>query len=432
MEKEKVRIRLPKLYGKQRAAFFMLSRIGLCHASTKAGKTVGAITWQMSQAFGDGAGKSHLWVSPIYGQAENVFERVCRILMRTDPAKKIWESNKSKLFVTFNNGSRWFFKGADNPDSIYGADYYSVVVDEASRCKSAAWDAVVSTTTKTRGPIRAIGNVVGRKDWFYNLCAKAKAGEPGMGYSLITWKDAVEAGVLLQETVDEQRTMLPPQVFDALYNCIPAEDGANPFGYAAIQACIRPQSTLDPVAFGVDLAKSHDWVVVVGLDANGQVCRFARWQAPWEVTEPRICEMIGDTPTLIDSSGVGDPIVERIMRKCPLVEGYQTGVHGKKTMLVHGLIMSVQQGKVFFPDDSPECPVRSEMESYEYSLTPTGKISYSAPPGAHDDCVIGLGLAAMKADQVGAVPEVGAESISPAGEVIEDDEHMWRSVEGGW
>jgi len=427
-----VEIVLPKLYPKQRAAFFLLQRIGLCHASTKAGKTVAAITWQLCQCWGDGAGKAHLWVSPIYAQAENVFERVCRILTRADPGRKTWDCNKSKLYISFSNGSRWFFKGADNPDSIYGADYFSAVVDEASRCKEQAWHAIVSTTTKTGGPIRAIGNMVGRKDWFYHLCNKARAGEPGMGYSLITWKDAVEAGVLSQETVDEQRNLLPQMVFRALYECIPSEDGSNPFGHQQIAACIRPMGVLPPVVFGIDLAKSHDWAVIVGLDACRQVCHFERWQGPWEITEQRILAAVGDKPALIDSSGVGDPIVERLARKAPQIQGYKTGVHDSKTALIHGLIMSVQQGKVYFPDDSPECPIRSEMESYEYSLTATGKISYSAPQGSHDDCVIGLGLADMQFDRIGA-SEVFAELVGgQAKDNYGNDDHMWKSVDDGW
>ena len=35
----------------------------------------------------------------------------------------------------------------------------------------------------------------------------------------------------------------------------------------------------------------------------------------------------------------------------------------------------------------------AEMKRYEYSYSPTGHISYSAPSGYHDDCVIALALA---------------------------------------
>jgi hypothetical protein len=34
-----------------------------------------------------------------------------------------------------------------------------------------------------------------------------------------------------------------------------------------------------------------------------------------------------------------------------------------------------------------------ELERYEYEIGPTGQISYNAPGGYHDDCVIALALA---------------------------------------
>ena len=34
-----------------------------------------------------------------------------------------------------------------------------------------------------------------------------------------------------------------------------------------------------------------------------------------------------------------------------------------------------------------------ELERYEYQIGPTGKISYNAPDGFHDDCVMALALA---------------------------------------
>jgi len=35
----------------------------------------------------------------------------------------------------------------------------------------------------------------------------------------------------------------------------------------------------------------------------------------------------------------------------------------------------------------------SEMKRYEYQISPSGGISYGAPSGYHDDCVMALALA---------------------------------------
>jgi hypothetical protein len=395
----KIVIKPPTLTDHQRRIFFDPARIVVCDGSTKSGKTVGALAWQLVQCWGDGAGKSHLWIASVYPQAKIAFDRMVRWMAKADPTKATWDDNKSDLCVTFSNGSRWFFKGSDNPDSIYGADYASVVIDEASRCKEEAWAAARSTTTATRGKIRIIGNVKGRKNWAYKLGAMAKQGTPGVAYYVRTAMDAIEDGVTSPDEVEEAKRVLPKHVFDELYLCQPSEDGSNPFGLAAIRACIHPLSILPPVCFGIDLAKSQDYTVVVGLDAAGHVAYFDRWHGlAWDTTESRIASVVRDAPALCDSSGVGDPIVERLKRTCPNLEGFATGTN-RKQMLLEGLAVSIQQGKVGYPENSKDVPIQGELENYEWSLTRTGRVSYSAPPGLHDDCVIALALAALQFDK---------------------------------
>ena len=141
------------------------------------------------------------------------------------------------------------------------------------------------------------------------------------------------------------------------------------------------------MAIGVDLAKSLDWTVVVGLDRAGHVCGFERWQSSWEQTEKRILSLIGSTPTLIDSTGVGDPIVERLQRLCPTVYGFKFTSQSKQK-LMEGLTVALQQGRVGYPDGA----ISQELDTFEYRYTRTGAI-YTAPEGLHDDCVVAIALA---------------------------------------
>ena len=101
--------------------------------------------------------------------------------------------------------------------------------------------------------------------------------------------------------------------------------------------------------------------------------------------------MCGRTPTLVDSTGVGDPILERL-QKAPgsRFEGYQfTGPSKQK--LMEGLAVAIQRSEIVIPDG----PIRAELEEFEFEATRTG-VRYSAPPGFHDDCVCALALAVMR------------------------------------
>lgn len=381
----------PWLYPAQQAAIFDCvdstgapARYGVIEASTKAGKTAGCMAWIVEQAYvRGGINRNFWWVAPVYPQAKIAYRRIKHGL-----PKGTFAANDGDLTIRLLGiGSVIWFKTGEKPDNLYGEDVYAAVVDEASRCREESWIALRSTLTATRGPVRIIGNVKGRANWHYRIARKAEAGEPGYAYAKLTAYDAVKGGVLDAAEIEDAKRALPEQVFRELYLAEPSDDAGNPFGIAHIAACVGPLAEGKPAAIGIDLAKSHDWTVVIGLDRLGQVCGFERWQSPWEETERRILALCGGTPALVDSTGVGDPIVERLQRKKPNFTGYKFTSESKQR-LMEGLAMAIQQRRLRFPEGT----LRKELEAFEFEYTRTG-VRYSAPEGVHDDCVVALALA---------------------------------------
>jgi hypothetical protein len=374
----------PKLYKKQSDAFFNPKRYSLCEASTKAGKTIGGMAWLTEQAFHGRQGDNYWWVAPVYPQAKMAFTRIKRGL----PSHHIRTWQTDLIIELVATGAQMWFKSGEKPDNLYGEDVRAAVIDEASRLREEAWHAVRSTLTATRGPIRMIGNVRGRQNWFYRLARVAEAGDPNMYYGKIIAADAVDAGVISPAEVADAKRMLPEQVFNELYLAQPSDDGGNPFGLKAISECIGPMSNLPPQVWGIDLAKSVDWSVAIALDKNFRTCRFERWQSPWPETMARIRKMVGHTKAYVDSTGVGDPVVDTLQRGgYHNFEGFKFNSSSKQ-MLMEGLSVAIQQREITFPNGI----IRSELENFEYEYTRSG-VRYSAPSGLHDDCVCALALA---------------------------------------
>lgn len=387
----RISVKLFPLKPYQTAIFHNPARLSVCEASTKAGKSLGALHFLLSASLEDKAPASRLYLSYVYPQAKKMFKRLGRMLIRADPGRTWWDYNKTDLYFRIKHGSfdsLIYFMGSDNFDAIYGSDYAGVIVDEASRMREDVWPAVRSTVTATGGCIRVIGNVKGRKNWAYKLARKAEVGAEGMAYSKITAADAVREGVFTQADLDAARSDLPEAVFRELYYAEPSEDGSNPFGFEHIEKCVKPMSTEEPAFWGVDLARKRDWTVLVGLDAYGCVCRFERWQnESWGRTEQRIIAAVGEGSGYVDSTGVGDVVFERVSASCPGLQGYLFTSRSKQ-QLMEGLAVAVQNGSVGFP----EGPIKNEMDSFEFVHTRTGA-QYSAPDGMHDDCVVALALA---------------------------------------
>jgi phage FluMu gp28-like protein len=379
----------PALANYQIDALFNDARYGIVEASTKAGKTAACLVWIIEQALLGKSGQDFWWICPVYGQARIAFRR-----LKAGLPRESYTANESELTLTLINGSRIVCKSAEKPDNLYGEDVFAAVFDEASRAREEAWHALRSTLTATRGKVRIIGNVKGRKNWAYKLARKAESGEPGMSYQKITAYDAIDAGILSEDEIEDARCQLPDNVFRELYLAEPSDDEGNPFGLIAIRDCIAPLSTDEAVCFGVDLAKSVDFSVIIGLDKNKQVCAFERFQKSWNDTIETVRRVCGNTKALVDSTGVGDAVLESLQA------GGRTNFEGfkftapSKQQLMEGLAVAIQKQEIRFPDGV----ITNELESFEYEYTRTG-VRYSAPSGMHDDAVCALALAVSIASQ---------------------------------
>jgi len=373
----------PFLTTYQQAILDAPERYTITAAATKCGKTASHIIWIFEQALQLKDNQSVWWIAPVYQQAEIAFRR-----MKSQVSEKdFFISNESKLTLILPNGARIEFKSGEKPDNLYGDDVYAAVVDEASRMREESWYALRSTLTATKGKCKMIGNVKGKKNWFYKLGERARLGEADYKFFKITAYDAAKEGILDIEEIEQAKRDLPEFIFKELYLAEPGDDNSNPFGLNNIRKCYSPISNETPIAFGIDLAKYTDWTVITGLDKDNRVCYTERFQGDWMQTKQKIINVVGRTPAHIDATGVGDPIVEDLQRILPNIKGFKYTSQSKQ-QLMEGLVMEIQQHTIFFPEE----PYGFELENFEYEYTRTG-VKYSAPSGMHDDAVNSIALA---------------------------------------
>ena len=153
------------------------------------------------------------------------------------------------------------------------------------------------------------------------------------------------------------------------------------------------------ICYGIDLAKSVDWTVLTGLNKDGVLIYFDRFQNGWELTKKKILAVVGDTPTLVDSTGVGDPILESLQKDRPhTIEGYKYS-NSTKVHLVETLAVAIQQSEITIPSNIEV--LIEELESFETQKTKkTGAITYNAAGSGHDDCVNSLAMCVMQLKKI--------------------------------
>lgn len=401
----------------------------IVEAATKTGKTTACWIWLLEQIL---AADNRLgwWVAPTIPQARMVFDIIRRSLNSGLPTA-YWQANETKLEIRLANGGALAFKSGEDPDNLYGFGVHAAVCDEATRCRPGIQAVLSSVTHKTEGLIKVIGNVQGSQNWAYQLARLAESGaSPFHTHFKITCWDAVEAGIMTRDSVELARATMRAEAFAELFECVPS-GMSNPFGVAHIASQTAPLSQGEPVVWGWDIAKQRDWTVGIGLDRQGYVCRFHRWQhEDWMVSARRVKEFSGSLPTLVDATGIGDVFIDLLRREGgDTFEGFVFNPRTKQD-LMEGLAIDIQRGTLFFPDG----PIVDELKSFQYELRTDkdGRVTgttYAARPGAHDDCVCSLALAAKHwRDHVGmaTIESVGLRNILAAYEQDEDRSSFLR------
>lgn len=332
------------------------------------------------------------YISPSYRQSKSIaWVRLKEIFK---PLIDIYKFNEQELYVENKlTGSRIELKGADNEDSLLGVGLNGVVMDESAMIKPNVWPRIVRPMlADSRGWAIFISTPRG-KNWFYDLfLLQDKYPDEWRSWNYPTSVNKYIHPDELKAMKDDMPELLYSQEVLAQF----LDDNTGVF--KGIRQCTVGELK-DPVegrsyVMGVDLAKTYDFTVLTVMDCiTRELVAFYRCQhISWHEQKLLIQDMAfkyNNALTLIDSTGVGDPIFEDLDRSNIAVEGYKFNESTKK-QLIDNLMIAIEKRYITFPNIEV---LIKELQSYEYVIGPTGKIKYSAPEGKHDDCVVSLGLA---------------------------------------
>jgi hypothetical protein len=345
------------------------------------------------------AGQFVGWFTPEYKYATEVWRELIRDLGPIIAHKN--EQEKRLELVTGGVIEIWTL---DGDDPARGRKYHHVIVDEAGLVPDLLmlWNAAIRPTlVDFRGAALFLGTPKGRRHGFVTLFNRGLSED-------VDWQSfrarTLDNPYIPPEEVEAARRELPPEVFAQEFEGIPTDDGANPFGLDAIRGAVGPLSTEPPVVYGVDLARSLDYTVIIGLDAWRRVCFLERWQAPWAVTKSKVQGLVRDTGIVADATGVGDAIVADLQALGVNVTPH-VFTQPSKLRLMQRLVAAFQGKELTLPDTHEARWLVAELEAFEFTYTATG-VRYEAPSGEHDDGVMALALALYGWDRVqGVVPD---------------------------
>ena len=331
------------------------------------------------------------WVSPVYNQCRKVFNELTNASYEI-----ITKSNKAELIVEFVNGSTLIFLSSERPDSIRGFSFNYVVIDEASFVSEQAVNEAILPTLSALGKKCLMISTPKGKNWFYSYFIRGL----NENNEVISFKGrSVDNPYISQTFINEQSKTLPDSIFRQEYLAEFTDAGSDVFTNVD-GVCIRnnwdvPQRN-ERYYFGLDTGLTHDFSVLTILSESGRVAKIVRVNGiPFEeigksfVTELKRYTILGG---YVESNSIGYPMFELIKSEIKGTKDFYT-TNDTKNQGIRNLIYKIQNGELELPSKDFFPHLYNELNAYSYKVNANGLITFNAPTGYFDDCVISLMLA---------------------------------------
>lgn len=300
------------------------------------------------------------------------------------------EPNNTEMRIELKNGSIFQVIGADNIDNIVGTNPIGVVFSEYSLMKAQVWEFVRPILAENGGFAIFIFTPRGMNEgWKILQVAKDNSNE--WWHEILT---AENTNAISKEVLAQEKKEMPSDLFDQEYY-VKFIDGASSVFKRIDDNIYTEKQALKygkRYQIGIDLAKYQDFTVisVVDLHTFYLVKQIKLNHIDWSEQKEIIVKEIrywNKARTYVDSTGVGDPIVEDLKKLVPIEPFHFTET--SRTQLLNNLQVMFEQDKIKIPN---ELELIDELKSMQYELVGQ-KVKMRVPEGLHDDRIMSLGLA---------------------------------------
>jgi hypothetical protein len=381
-------------YDKQRAVLESDARFRVVAAGRRSGKTMLAGFETVRRALQSDGNFHAWWVTPGHSISETGFTMIDNAL----PDPVVSKRKSSPPFRhEFTNGARLDYRTTDGDANVsVGLDW--AVFDEAGKgIPERAWTQEIRPTlSDTDGDAMFISTPDGR-GLFHEVWQRGQSDDYPAWQS---WRWSTYANPHVPDgEVDAARDDIPDRIFKQEYLAEFLDDTGGVFDVERASADYRLPDGVEPAPeasgpyrVGADLARSEDYLAIIGLGADGTVSHLTRER---DLTWPQIQRKIervsaahGDATVAIDATR-DNKLVSDLGANGMYLEPV-TFTAKRKQSLVENLAAGIEADEVTVPGGSM---LATELGVFEYETTRAGNIRYGAPEGHHDDTVDALAMA---------------------------------------
>ena len=367
-----------------------------------------------------------LIVAPSLRQSMILSDRIQDHLANLTPQqRRKWITKQQRTQILFSNQSRIIALPCSE-NLLRGYTAHVIIADEANffqNDQDIFYSILLPMLSTTNGTLIASSTPWNRDSVFYKFTQ-----DTGFRKYVVTCEEAVKAGLMTQQFIDQMKQLLPTERFQREYESQFVEDVDAWLTQSLIVSCI--DSNLEPYYFqdmpkgefyvGVDFGKEQDYSVVLVVEKFPNAAKMVHVHRFPLHTE--FASVIGYVKSLqdrwqtvravyADITGVGGYIVEDMVRSgIQNIKGVNFTVQSKEEMAtILREKMRTSQFKIpYVPTRRLEdIDLTTELNIEKHELMKTGHLRFSHPEGGHDDVFWSVALAVYASVQA-PLPGKGA------------------------
>ena len=369
---------------------------------------------------------SSLIVAPSLRQSMILSDRIQDHLANLTPQqRRKWITKQQRTQILFSNQSRIIALPCSE-NLLRGYTAHVIIADEANffqNDQNIFYSILLPMLSTTNGTLIASSTPWNRDSVFYRFTQ-----DTGFRKYVVTCEEAVKAGLMTQQFIDQMKQLLPTERFQREYESQFVEDVDAWLTQSLIVSCI--DSNLGPYDFqdmpkgefyvGVDFGKEQDYSVVLVVEKFPNAAKMVHVHRFPLHTE--FASVIGYVKSLqdrwqtvravyADITGVGGYIVEDMVRSgIQNIKGVNFTVQSKEEMatILREKMRTSQLKIPYVPTRRLEdIDLTAELNIEKYELMKTGHLRFSHPEGGHDDVFWSVALAVYASVQA-PLPGKGA------------------------
>ena len=152
---------------------------------------------------------------------------------------------------------------------------------------------------------------------------------------------------------------------------------------------------MGPIAVGgLDIGTKQDYSVLTIMDTSGRVVHMWRERGlEYSAIVDKVVYLCKQyrTELYVEANSIGDAVYEMIRKKYKSVKPFIT-TNTSKENIIRRLISDISDLGLELPSPNLFAPLYKELQMFQYKYLPSGRITYQAMSGHHDDCVMSLAI----------------------------------------